>query len=64
MAWFKPAWDELSDDEQYILDSFFISDDKSAADRCIEHFCIERNSVYRKRKRALAHLTLLLYGKE
>lgn len=64
MAWFEPAWKELSEDEQYALDAFFISGDKNAADRCVDHFGIERNSVYRKRKRALAHLTLLLYGKE
>lgn len=64
MAWFKPAWDQLSEDEQYVLDVFFISSDSSPVQRVGSHFGIEHNSVYKKRKRALEHLTLLLYGKE
>ena len=66
MAWFQPAWDALSDDDQFVLDAFFSSGNEygaSAADTVAEHFCIERASAYRKKNRALDNLTTLLYGR-
>ena len=66
MAWFQPAWDALSDDDQFVLDAFFSNGNEygaGAADVVAEHFCIERASAYRKKNRALDNLTTLLYGR-
>ena len=66
MAWFQPAWDALSDDDQFVLDAFFSGGNEygaGAADTVAEHFCIERASAYRKKNRALENLTTLLYGR-
>ena len=66
MAWFQPAWDALSEDDRFVLDTFFCSESKygsGAADAVSDHFSIERSSAYRKKNRALENLTTLLYGK-
>ena len=66
MVWFQPAWDALSDDDQFVLDAFFSGGNEygaGAADTVAEHFCIERASAYRKKNRALDNLTTLLYGR-
>ena len=66
MAWFQPAWDALSDDDQFVLNAFFSDGNEygaGAADVVAEHFCIERASAYRKKNRALDNLTTLLYGR-
>lgn len=60
MDWFEPAWKKLSEDEQYILESYYL-DQQTYADIC-DHFTIEKNSFYKKKNRALDHLTKLLYG--
>ena len=66
MAWFHPAWLALSEDEQFVLSCFYMSDESRQAngvyDIC-EYFHIERTSAYKKKDRALARLALLLYGK-
>lgn len=65
MDWFKPAWEELDEDERYVLDTFYGQDDygSSAVYAICDHFHIERSSAYNKKNRALDHLTTLLYGK-
>lgn len=66
MAWFQPAWEALSEDESYVLSLFYQNEDSKQIDNLYEiceHFHIERTSAYKKKDRALAHLTLLLYGK-
>lgn len=66
MAWFLPAWEELSEDERYVLEEFYIAEEEHQYDaiyRICEHFGIERSSAYNKKNRALQHLTVLLYGK-
>lgn len=66
MAWFRPAWLALSEDEQFVLNCFYVSDETRQADSVCEicdRFHIERTSAYKKKDRALARLTLLLYGK-
>ena len=66
MAWFQPAWDALSEDDRFVLDTFFCSCNEygsGAADVVADHFSIERSSAYRKKSRALENLTTLLYGK-
>ncbi|MCL1965304.1 MAG: hypothetical protein FWF69_09670 [Firmicutes bacterium] len=66
MAWFKPAWDELKEEEQIVLSEFYLHNDNSQEDsvgRICNRFRIERSSAYNKKNRALARLTILLYGR-
>ena len=63
MEWFKPAWEKLSEDEQYILELFHINRSARAVEMAADHFGIDRSSVYPKKKRALDHFQTLLYGK-
>ena len=66
MAWFLPAWEELSGDERYVLETFYGESNEygsSAADEIAEYFQIERASAYRRKNRALEKLTVLLFGK-
>ena len=60
MGWFEPAWKQLSEDEKYLLESLYL-DELEIADIC-DHFYIERNAFYARKKRALDHLKTLLYG--
>ena len=61
--WFEPAWDQLSEDDRYVLETFFVNKTSDAAGDISEHFHIERSSAYSRRKRALGKLAILLYGK-
>ena len=61
--WFDPAWEQLSDDDKYVLEMFFVDNSADTVDEIAEHFCIERSSVYSKRRRAIDRLATLLYGK-
>ena len=66
MAWFQPAWDALSEDDRFVLESFYIEGGEAgdmAAIQLADHFHIERASVYRRKNRALDNLTTLLYGR-
>ena len=64
MNWFVPAWQQLSDDERYVLETFYDPDAEGAVYEICEHFHIERSSAYNKKGKALHHLTVLLFGKE
>lgn len=65
MAWFKPAWEKLDEEERFVLDAFFRSNGygADAASLVCEKYDIEHSSAYRKKNRALDHLQLLLYGR-
>ena len=66
MAWFKPAWEQLKEEEQFVLTEFFIHNEVSQEDSVgsiCDRFRIERTSAYKKKNRALAKLAVLLYGK-
>ena len=66
MAWFLPAWEELSEDERYVLETFYNEDNEygsSTADVVADYFQIERASAYRRKNRAVEKLTVLLFGK-
>ena len=65
MTWFRPAWDELSDDDRYILSEFYSEDERQtdAVGNICDHFHIERTSAYNRKNRALTRLAILLYGK-
>lgn len=66
MDWFVPAWEFLSENDKYVLESFYGESNEygtSVADIVAEHLQMERSSAYRKKNRALEKLTTLLYGK-
>jgi len=65
MAWFRPAWDGLTEDEQFVLNEFYLCDDaqEDAIGNICDRYHIERTSAYKKKSRALARLAILLYGK-
>lgn len=66
MAWFLPAWEELTEDDRYVLEAFYSEDNEygsGLADDVADYFGIERASAYRRKNRALAKLTTLLFGK-
>lgn len=65
MEWFKPAWNQLAEDEKFVLETFY-SDDESqtgAVYSICDYFHIERSSAYNKKNRAVTHLATLLFGK-
>lgn len=65
MEWFVPAWKELTEDERYVLETFYSEEERqtdSIYDIC-DRFHIERTSAYKKKNRALQKLVTLLYGK-
>ncbi len=67
MNWFQPAWEELSEEEQYVLTQFYVGEEEShsrAVYRVCETFNIERSSAYNKKNRTLEHLAVLLYGRK
>ena len=66
MEWFKPAWEQLSEEERYCLEAFYGDGNaygSSAAASIAEYFSIEQSSAYKRKNRALDHLTVLLFGK-
>ena len=65
MEWFKPAWEELSEDDRYVLREFYGADGRQAdlIGNICDHFHIERTSAYNRKNRALTRLSILLYGK-
>lgn len=62
--WFDPAWSNLSEDDRYVLEMFFVENAPDTVDEIAKHFNIERSSVYAKRRRAIDRRGLLLYGKQ
>jgi len=66
MDWFRPAWEELSADEQFILTEFFLRQDITKTEAILnigERLHVERAQAYRYKDKALNRLALLLYGK-
>ena len=66
MDWFKPAWEQLSDDDRYVLETFYgdaNSYGSSAAYYIAEYLHIEQPTAYKRKNRALDRLTVLLFGK-
>ncbi len=65
MAWFNPAWQQLSDDEKFVIETYYWNDGMKqtyAIESICERLCIERSSAYNKKNRALERLALILYG--
>ena len=65
MEWFGPAWDALTDEERYILETFFLtSETKAEAVQVIgAELSIERSQVYYRKEKAVSRLSLLPFGK-
>ena len=67
MAWFKPAWAQLTDEERYILKTFYSESSGygcNAAYAIADKLNLEQAAVYKRKNRALSRLTVLLFGKE
>ena len=66
MDWFRPAWEQLTDEERYCLETFYrdsSSYGSSAAYYIAEYLNIEQPTAYKRKNRALDRLTVLLFGK-
>ena len=66
MSWFQPAREQLREDEQYVLESFYGNGNcygSNVVSSIAEHFGIEHTSAYKRKNRALDRLTVLLFGK-
>ncbi len=66
MDWFKPAWEQLSDDDRYCLETFYGDGNtygSSAAYYIAEYLHAEQPTAYKRKYRALDRLTVLLFGK-
>ena len=66
MDWFQPAWEQLTEDERYVLETFYSDANyygSNAAYYIASHFHIEQSSAYKRKNRALDRLTVLLFGK-
>ena len=58
--WFEPAWNQLSEEDQKLLESTYM--DKVPV-RALKKICrLSQYGYYTRRDHALAALTLLLYG--
>lgn len=66
MDWFQPAWGQLSSEERFILEEFYIAEGSktNAIGRVSEKLHVERAQVYRRKDKAVHRLTLFLYGEE
>ena len=65
MNWFKPAWEKLTEEERYVLETFYMDSEHgdNPATQVAANFAIERSSAYNRKNKALERLTTLLYGK-
>ncbi len=66
MDWFQPAWDQLTEEERYVLETFYGDGNtygSSAASYIAEYLHIEQPTAYKRKNRALDRLTVLLFGK-
>ena len=67
MEWFQPAWNQLTEEERYVLETFY-GDANSYGSNAVyyiaSYFKIEQSSAYKRKNRALDRLTVLLFGKE
>ena len=60
MEWFGPAWEKMSEAEQYLLHASIV-EEASCIEIC-SHLGIKEDAYYQWRKRAIDKLARLLYG--
>ena len=66
MAWFKPAWAQMTEEEQYILKTFYSESNGYGYNAVYvigDKLKIEQAAVYKRKNRALTRLQVLLFGK-
>ena len=65
LDWFLPAWAALTEEDRFVLENFFlgVGGQEDRVSLIGDHFYIERDSVYRKKNRALDRLAVALYGR-
>lgn len=65
LHWFGTAWDSLAEEDRFVLENFFLGEgtQEEKVRFLSEHFHIERDSVYRKKNRAVERLAIALYWK-
>ena len=63
MEWFKPAWEQMTEEEQYILKTFYTENTYGAVYLISDKLCIEAQTAYKRKNRALYKLQILLFGR-
>lgn len=65
LDWFLPAWGSLTEDDRFVLENFFLGEGNQdeRVQMIGDHFYIQRDSVYRRKNRALDRLAVALYGR-
>lgn len=65
MNWFKPAWDQLTEDERFVLDAYKNGKTNlNSLGAIARRFDVAAGTASNMRSRALERLACLLYGKE
>lgn len=59
----KRALNNLSEEEQHILDVLYIQRQKRGVDRLCEELCVDESTVWRRASRALSRYSAARYGK-
>ena len=64
MAWFEPAWNSLTDNEQHILNVSYTGENlrDGARERLANELCYTERHIDRLRSKALDRLKVLLFG--
>ncbi|MCQ9359252.1 MULTISPECIES: hypothetical protein [unclassified Corynebacterium] len=65
MDWFNPMWEQLTDEDKFVLEAFFLDGltSEDAAMRVAEQFYVERKTAFQKKQRAITRLAKLLYAR-
>lgn len=65
MSWFNPAWAQMDEEDQYILKTFYADNNYGCHAVYVigDKLHMEDQTVYKRKNRALARLTTLLFGK-
>lgn len=65
MSWFNPAWAQMNEEDQYILKTFYTDNNYGCHAVYVigDKLHMEDQTVYKRKNRALARLTTLLFGK-
>ena len=66
MSWFKPAWAQLTEEEQFVLKAFYSENNGYGCNAVYvisDKLNIEQSAAYKRKNRALSRLTVLLFGR-
>ncbi|WP_235954010.1 hypothetical protein [Actinomyces faecalis] len=66
MDWFLPAWGILSEDDRFVLDTFYFADDEVSQEERVraiaDRFYVERTTAHARKSRAVRRLATALFG--